>query len=456
MKPEHSKQLQHLYWRAGFGITSMKLHQKGKPIEEAIKLIKQARRVQKIPNMPTSGNGSGMMNGQAQRRSERKLTGEINAHWVEYMSKTNNPLLERMSLFWHDHFACRIVNSKMALNYIDAIRSNALGNFRDLLLAVSKSTAMIRYLNNQQNRKQRPNENFAREVMELFTLGRNNYTEKDIKEAARAFTGWSSNKQHDFEFRSKFHDTGQKNFMGITGNFKGEDIINIILSKKETAHYIVSKIYKYFVNEKAPSKRIKNLGDYFYRKDYDIGALMQKIFTSSWFYDPENIGTKIKSPIDFLVGLMKTIDLEFKSHKTILFVEKALGQVLFNPPNVAGWQGNKAWIDNATLLFRLNFVGFLFNRVEMSLKVKEGLEDKKLNRKVKKLIGEVSTNRLVKAFSKYKEAEISTVMTAVLLQPKVMIQPDFINQYTSNNSTKADYIESLAYRLMSTPEYQMC
>jgi uncharacterized protein (DUF1800 family) len=461
----HLKKLQHLYWRAGFGLTAKELQRKEKSSiqREVEQLIKKGKKNQDMPNVAMPFKSKTEIKAMSKderkklRMKSRQAVADMNANWVKLMAKTNNPLLERMSLFWHDHFACRIVNPRLAVNYMKGIREHSLGNFRDLLMSVSKSAAMIRYLNNQQNVKKKPNENFARELMELFTIGRGNYTENDIKESARAFTGWSSNMKGEFVFRKFQHDTGKKTFMGITGNFGGEDIINIILSKKETAVYLTTKIYRYFVSQNINEKRINNLANYFYKNDYDIGKLMQKIFTSSWFYDDKIVGNKIKSPIDLLVGVMKTFDVEFKGKKAILFYEKALGQMLFNPPNVAGWTDGKAWIDNSTLMTRLNFVGVLFGQIEMSMKVKEDFEAKVRNKIVKRFVADVSADKLVRAFARHEKSKIYDVMNLALIQPtRTNFNQKFIEEYTVNNSNKSDYIKTLAFRLMSTPEYQMC
>jgi uncharacterized protein (DUF1800 family) len=465
MKTNQSpEQLIHLYARAGFGLSPKELIQKNSHSiqKEVEKLIKKAKRNTSFPNQKIEFDKfdkKKMVNQndrQKLRAKKRQMVNQMNTDWIQSMATTDNPLLERMSLFWHSHFACRIKTPLLTANYMAAIRSNALGNFRDLLFGVSKSAAMIRYLNNQQNKKQKPNENFAREVMELFTIGRGNYTENDIKEAAKAFTGWTSNLKGEFILKERWHDESEKNFMGTTGNFGGEDIINIILARKETAVFIVKKIYQYFVNEKINEKRIENLANYFYKNDYDIAKLMQNIFTSSWFYEKANIGTKIKSPIDLLVGVMKIIDIDFKNNKAILFYEKALGQILFNPPNVAGWQGGKAWIDNSTLLTRLNFVSYLFGQVEMSIKVKEELEANMRNKVMKRFVVDVSANKLVREFSRFSEEALFEEMSTRLVAPNISKKAKTIDKYTIKNGTKADYIKSLAMQLMSLPEYQLC
>ncbi len=220
-------------------------------------------------------------------------------------------------------------------------------------MAVSKSPSMLQFLNNQQNRKKKPNENFAREVMELFTMGRGNYTENDVKEAARAFTGWGFNLSGEFEFRKNQHDTDSKTVLGKTGNFDGDDVLNILLEQKQTAKYITKKIYKYFVNEKVDDEKVEWLSNRFYQNGYDIKKLMEDIFTADWFYEEKNIGTKIKSPIELLAGIRRLLPMEMENDQAQLLFQKTLGQILFYPPNVAGWPGGKNWIDSSSLMLRL-------------------------------------------------------------------------------------------------------
>ena len=171
---------------------------------------------------------------------------------------------------------------------------------------------MSKYLNNRQNVKERPNENFARELMELFTLGVGNYTEKDIKESARAFSGWSFKNNGDFFLRKQKHDYEEKTFFGKTGHFNGDDIIDIILEQKQCAKFICTKVYKYFINPNVDEDRLEEITTLFY-KDYNIEKLMQHIFTSDWFYNKENIGAKIKSPIELLVGIHRLVRVAYNN-----------------------------------------------------------------------------------------------------------------------------------------------
>lgn len=455
--------IKHLYWRAGFGLSALEWQQKQNwTIKQAVNdLFEKAKKVEPIPipALPIDSESRKTMDKQDLRdliKEQRKQVGEIGVDWLERMANpAENVLLERMSFFWHGHFATQIKAGKPAALQLNAIREHALGSFRDLTLAIAKDPAMIRFLNNQQNKKGSPNENFAREVMELFTLGRGNYTEKDVKEAARAFTGWSSTLMGEYVFRANQHDNGQKTFFGKTGNFNGEDIIDLILEKREAADFITRKIYRYFVNEKVNENIIKELSSQFYNSKYDIGKLMRSIFESDWFYDEKNIGTKIKSPIDFLAGTMRTLNVNFQNKQSLLFLQRALGQMLFNPPNVAGWHGGKGWIDNATLMLRLNLVPNLVNMAELTLRIKEQAEEPETDKAGRKLAASVNFQSLEKLVGNKPEAAALNELTTYLLQTPVTIGKDnLLKAY--ERSGKDNFVKTATMMLMALPEYQMC
>uniref|UniRef100_A0AAU6WU10 DUF1800 domain-containing protein n=1 Tax=Chryseobacterium endophyticum TaxID=1854762 RepID=A0AAU6WU10_9FLAO len=242
--------------------------------------------------MMTSANSMNTMTAAspAEKKKEmqkiyRQQVEELNLNFLSKMVTSREQMREKMAFFWHGHFASRVQNPKFNRQILNVIRKNALGNFKDLLFEVSQTPAMLNFLNNQQNKKDHPNENFAREVMELFTMGRGNYTEKDIREAARAFTGWSYDKQGNFAEKVKVHDEGSKTFLGNTGNFTGADVLNMILEQKTTARFITAKIYRFFVNENVDNAIVSDLSEGFYQSGYNIKKLMKTIFSSSWFYD---------------------------------------------------------------------------------------------------------------------------------------------------------------------------
>lgn len=375
---------------------------------------------------------------------------EINLNFLNQMVKSDDQLREKMAFFWHGHFATRVINSQFNVLLLNIIRENALGNFGDLLTAVSQSPAMLQFLNNQQNRKGHPNENFAREVMELFTMGRGNYTEKDIQEAARAFTGWSFLPSGIFFERPKQHDFGAKIFLEKTGNFDGNDILKMILEQKATANFIVTKIYKFFVNEKINPSIIKDLSNKFYASHYNIKDLMTEIFTAKWFYNEENIGTKIKSPIELMAGMMRILPMEIEKPANLVVYQKLLGQMLLYPPNVSGWPSGKSWIDSSTLMLRLQIpqIWSGLRPLEMEAKSDDDLEMGMKNNQNKNK-GFKNPNITIDwnlVESTFKNKNISDF----LLQTKSSSNEKVIDQF-SDSSVKQKIIN-----VMSTPEFQLC
>ena len=392
---KQTNQIQHLFLRAGFGLNPYQWEERQdwdipKAVNFLFKEVKVAQgRLNQVSFDTAAGKRLKDLSKKEQaalRKEQRRLVHLQNIDWLLAMGKgEGSDLLNKMTLFWHGHFACTSKTGRVAYNQLLTLKKLALGNFRDLVLAIAKDPSMIRFLNNQQNRKNSPNENFARELMELFTIGRRHYTEQDVKEAARAFTGWSSNLKGEFVFRSRQHDYGEKTFMGQRGDFDGTDIIDIILSKRATAEFICRKIYRYFVNPKVNENRVQQLAAIFYNSGYDIAHLMRTIFLSDWFYYPENHLVKIKSPTEFLAGMVRQLELEVNNRIALFGIQKALGQTLFNPPNVAGWAGDKAWIDNATLMLRLNLPQAIFYAAEINLREKDDLEGKGRGKRLRRL-----------------------------------------------------------------------
>ena len=383
------------------------------------------------------------------QKKNRRSNLEINLKFLNQMVHSEDQLREKMAFFWHGHFATRVVNSRFNLQLLNTIREKSLGNFGDLLKAVSQSPAMLQFLNNQQNKKGHPNENFAREVMELFTLGRGNYTEKDVQEGARAFTGWSFLPDGSFFERPRQHDFGPKTFLGKTGNFDGNDALNIILEQKGTAKFIVTKIYKFFVNEKINPGIIEHLSDQFYDSKYDIKKLMTEIFTSKWFYNEENIGAKIKSPIELMAGIMRTLPMELEKPENLIVYQKLLGQMLLYPPNVAGWPSGNSWIDSSTLMLRLQIPQIWSGLRPLELEAKTdddvemGLKNNQMRNKGFKNPNIIIDWNLVE--STFKNKNIS----------------DYLLQIKSSNEKIIDQFSDSSLKLkiinvMSTPEFQLC
>ena len=279
--------------------------------------------------------------------------------WADRMVATPRPLEEKMTLFWHGHFATsetKVRDYRKLLLQNQTLREHATGNFRDLLLAVMRDPAMLVYLDNGQNVKDHPNENFGRELLELFTMGVGNYSERDIREASRAFTGWT-NDVLEFRVDQEKHDDGMKDFLGRRGRFDGEDIVDIILAQPVTAEFVSAKIYRFFVREGPSAATKTRLAHIFRTAEYELKPLLRAIFLSRDFYSAPSFATQIKSPVQLLASTYRKLGLagaptipDFNAQT------RRLGQALLYPPNVAGWSGGRTWITPATLLERGNAV----------------------------------------------------------------------------------------------------
>jgi uncharacterized protein (DUF1800 family) len=281
---------------------------------------------------------------------------DLKRWWLYRMAFTRRPLEEKMTLFWHGHFATsnRKVNNAYAMyGQNQLFRANGLGNFSQLLHSVSKDPAMIVWLDNQQNRKGKPNENYAREIMELFTLGIGNYSESDIKEAARAFTGWQT-LPAGFFFNKNQHDDGEKTVLGVTGNLNGDDVVDILVKQPATGKFIARKMVKFFVADEPDEAMVGRVADVYRRSAGDLKQMMRAIFTDKVFLSEKAFHAKIKSPAELVVGAIKTLQIT-KLDADLPTTMARMGQDLFMPPNVKGWDGGRAWIATDTMMERFNF-----------------------------------------------------------------------------------------------------
>ncbi len=277
--------------------------------------------------------------------------------WLDRMLRTQHPLAEKMAFFWHGHFATSIrkVPAQLMVAQIDLFRRQGLGNFRSLLLAVSKDPAMLVWLDNRANNKAHPNENYAREIMELFALGLGNYTEDDIKDAARAFTGWTLDKNLAFIFNAKAHDDGEKTVLGNTGNLTGEDVVATIVRQPIHQRFICRKLLEYFVYSDPEPELIDALSQTYALSGFDIARTVATIFRSNVFYSPRAYRALPKSPVEFVVGTLRFMNVAAIPKDTPYWLQR-MGQDLLSPPSVKGWDGGPTWINTSTLLARLNYV----------------------------------------------------------------------------------------------------
>ncbi len=480
---------QHLLWRAGFGPAVEQLGDLSKYTPK--QFYKSLEKASEKP--PTYINVAdtylqdlyaNMDDGKRKQvkdltADERKMIQQknrdgvrnLNIYWFHEMVNSSAQLREKMAFFWHGHFACRNLNIFFQQGLLEVIRKNALGSFKTLLKEVSKTPAMLNFLNNQQNKKDHPNENFAREVMELFTLGRGNYNEHDVKEAARAFTGWSSTPKGEFIFRKFQHDDDSKTVLGQTGNFDGDQVLDILLKQKQTAVYVTQKLYKFLVNEQVDNEKINWLAERFYKNDYSISSLLDDIFNSDWFYDEKNVGAKIKSPIELLAGMQRILPMKVEREEALLLLQRSLGQVLFYPPNVAGWPGGKSWIDSSSLMIRMRIPQMLDDKDEFNIKLKDdddqmmgrmdmkdepNVGGKKAMDKMNKAIQvDIKWDEYVKNYESVPREALLTTISGVLLQTKTRVQPDLINKF-SDQTARDKFIRTATLQIMSTPEYQLC
>jgi len=301
---------------------------------------------------------------------DRRNSDPTNAWWLYRMINTANPLEEKMSLFWHGLFATayeKIQNGRAVASQIDLFHQHCLGDFRTILVKLSRDPAMIIWLDNDTNHKGTPNENYGRELLELFSMGVGNYSEDDVKECARAFSGWTVanfNARYpwgpypmDFEYRPDDHDDGEKAFLGEQGRFNGEDIIDIIVRQQATGRFVSDRLYNFFVSDDpAPADAIETLSNAYFESNYDIRSVMRVLLNSDFFKNA--IYAKVRSPAEVVASVLRLVG-DFQEPRPGLlettYESKYMGQELLNPPTVEGWHTGREWIDSGSLVGRVNF-----------------------------------------------------------------------------------------------------
>lgn len=427
-------------------------------------LIRDANNFTALPESSSTGGMPELANMSAEEKVQavKNRAVEIrrlNYEWIMRLAGNEGILREKMTLFWSNHFSCRSGIPEYARHLNEVIRTNAMGSFKTLLLEVSKSPAMLQFLNNQQNRKAHPNENFAREVMELFTLGRGHYTEMDVHEAARAFTGWSFDQDGKFHFRSRVHDDGVKSILGETGNFTGEDVISILLSQPQTALFVVEKFWRSFVSETPDPDRIKRLAEEFYQSQYDILALLKRVYLSDWFYEEKYRGALIKSPVELMVPLIRDFNIQFANINVLLGFQKVLGQVLFNPPNVAGWPGGRNWIDSSSLSVRMRTAGVF---LKDQLPDFEGKDDADANNPFRERAGSAGGrvyadwSACIRQFEKTESALLLERIAGWLLAVPLSERIRILSEKHVEKAGQDTAVKSIVGFLATLPEFQLC
>ena len=304
---------------------------------------------------------------QMRERSDRDQIAAMQKWWLSRMIETPRPLEEKLTLFWHGHFATgyrTIENSFHMLQQNRMLRNSCVGNFETLARSITTDPAMLKYLDNDENRKRSPNENLARELLELFTLGEGNgYNERDIKEGARALTGRTF-RGNNYFFDASQYDNTSKQLFGRSGNFDGDEFVTMILEHRQCSHFIALKLYRFFVNDaptvsKEGREAITGLAKELRESHYDLRPVLRTLFGSQHFYAPENRLAVIKSPTQLMVQTIRSLGTPPREMKSLVDAGDLMGQQLFQPPSVKGWDGGRAWINTATLFVRQNIVVYL-------------------------------------------------------------------------------------------------
>ncbi|MGJ8637690.1 MAG: DUF1800 domain-containing protein [Phycisphaerales bacterium] len=307
---------------------------------------------------------------QRRQRSDRRQMRDVQRDWVKRMIETAQPMQEKMTLFWHGHFATSYRNVEDSWHMYQQnqmLRNNALGNVGDLMRGIIRDPAMLKYLNNNQNRKNAPNENLGRELLELFSLGEGHYSEEDIKDAARCLTGHTF-QDDDFFLNTRQHDQGNKSVLGTTGNMDGDALVDVILRQEACALFICLKLYKFLVRDipmdlsaldSGTRKVVLQMAAMLRKTGYELKPMVRKLLLSEHFYDPINMGMKIKSPSELLVGSVRSLGVPVRDIGIVSDAMDLMGQSLFYPPSVKGWDGGRSWINTSTLFVRQNTLVYL-------------------------------------------------------------------------------------------------
>ncbi len=402
-----------------------------------------------------------------QESRQRALEGQ--GWWFRRMLMTRAPLREKMTLFWHDHFATSIQKVKQPALMIfqnELFRKNAFGSSREMTQAILLDPAMMLYLDTQSSKKGKPNENFAREVMELFTLGEGCYTEQDIREAARAFTGYQINRRDGTVIHDERQwDSGDKTIFGQTGPYDGRAVIDLIFKKKEAARFMSKKVWEFFVADNPPALALDALADVFTSGNFEIAPLLREIFLSKEFYSASVMRAQIKSPVQYLIELLKELEITAPPAGFPITAQIQLGQVLFMPPNVAGWDWGQAWINTNTLLTRYNLAGFLTKGAAM--------DKAAMDQGGEKIPGMAKApDRMARA---WQGPDYETIIPRALREDPAAMVDSLIQRFFQNplpDKARGSFIEyaiskkgeiftnketaELCHLILSTPYYQLC
>jgi uncharacterized protein (DUF1800 family) len=444
--PWDLKKVGHLYRRAAFGATWSQLEAglkagPTKTIDELLKPDPAQAELDKL-TAPLAESISRANNGPQAR-----------AWWVHRMLYSPEPLREKLTLFWHNHFAtsnAKVNNAGFMLGQYQLMRRHALGNFRALLQEMSQDPAMMVWLDTSLSKKGMPNENYARELMELFSLGIGHYTEKDIREAARAFTGWDI-KDKKGVFDAKEHDNGDKAVLGRKGKWAGRDIVNICLDQPSAPLFIVHKLYRFLISETVPAtpELLEPLAAQFRKSDYNFGALVETMLRSNLFFSPRVYRTRIKAPVDFVVGTIHALEGRVGAAALAGAMED-LGQNLFYPPSVKGWDGGPTWLNGQSLLARQNLALAMTST-----------EDARFGRRADpaQLVhkyGKRSDTDVVDLFlNLFLQGDVPTEARSHLVQYQQQAHKQTVPVYWTKQDAADHRVRALCHLMLALPEYQL-
>lgn len=478
----------HLLNRAAFGGTPAEIESAGKKgltvsVRELVDVSSDAAtapppawaqprniRAQRMEIKATKDRGG---NFQEKARQIRMMEGEnilnLRHWWLDRMLNGPAPLLEKMTLFWHGHFATsmqKVQNAYWMWLQNDTLRRDAFGNFAVLVRKMSRDPAMMIYLDLEQSRKEHPNENWARELMELFTVGIGNYTEQDIRESARAFTGYRLDMTTQ-QFRSApmQQDRGPKNFMGRSGPLNGDDVINVLVTKPACARFIGRKLWRFFAEDEPSEEIVDAVASSIRTHNYEMRPVLREVFSSGEFYSDRVMHTQVKSPIQYIVQTSKLLEAPLPSPVVAQNAMRQMGQILFAPPNVKGWDGGKAWINTSTLLFRYNFANYLINGDAMlpaNPPPRPAGADAGFRRPVQ-LAGQlrrepIDLGKIVPVEVREKPKELVDLLSARLFQsrPPEKELSTFVQYLEARKPDTGDAtIRGLVHLMISTPQFQL-
>jgi uncharacterized protein (DUF1800 family) len=401
-----------------------------------------------------------------EQQTQRQRMVELRGWWLKRMAKGPRPLQEKLTLFWHGHFATstdKVRDAYLMWRQNDLFRRKGNGNWLELLVEVAKDPAMLIWLDQAQSRKEHPNENFAREVMELFALGEGHYTEKDISEAARALTGWSYERPTQrFIERPFWHDRGTKTIFGKQGNFNGEDFLELVVAQPQAARFITAKLWNFFAGEPPSDEVVTALAATFRQSGNQFKPVLQAMFRSEEFYSASIIRNQVKSPVQWLVGSVRVLERELPPPLVCFGLTRNLGQDLFAPPNVKGWDGGLSWITTNNLLARYNEASTLvqgdMSGATAGMFPNNPNAGMQIERRLRNMpIGKVDVTKLFTEAERRDKAALIPALEMRLLQARLKPkQEQTLRDFLDSKAELDDAAILAAIRLvMSTPEYQL-